>query len=502
MNPLETGDTTRVTFPAIKAEKTVAESELSIPYRSRIGNAGLVITGTLVPVWGIMCPLVGIACLGLLIKLALMGGADSPATLLLAFALCLVISAIGIVSLINFAEKSITLNKEGICLPGVFLFALALRRQRKWQELSRISLDLPDATKAQLRLFFKNGSVARLSLSNLDKENLEQLLLALEVRATEAEKDVSLTALLGQLHDERANVGELSYTQMWEEELNRRFASTAFVPLQPGQFLQDGRLKIIRQLAFGGLSAIYLAQLNGTEAVVLKESVVPDSADENLRNKARQMFDREANYLRRLKHSNIAKVHDHFVESDRHYLMLEYLEGEDLRQVVRQAGTRDEETVLSWAMETAKILSYLHNQDPPIVHRDLTPDNLVLRNAKEVVLIDFGAANELIGTATGTLVGKQAYIAPEQFQGHASTQSDIYALGGTMYFLLTGQDPEALATNDPRDVNPRISDDVAELVIACNQFDAAERVRSAEDLIERIKDLQAKRVPQVIKLTK
>jgi serine/threonine-protein kinase len=484
-------------------KSAVAESELSIPYRSRIGNAGLVITGTLVPVWGIMAPLIGIACLGLLIKLALMGGADSPATLLLAFAFCLVISSVGIVSLINFAEKGITLNKEGICLPGVFLFALALRRQRKWKELTRISLDLPDATtKTQLRLFFQNGSVARLFLHNLDKENIEQLLLALEVRATEAEKDVSLTALLGQLHDERANVGELSYTQMWEEELNRRFASTAFVPLQPGQLIQGERLKIIRQLAFGGLSAIYLAQLNGTEAVVLKESVVPDSADENLRNKARQMFDREANYLRRLNHSNIAKVHDHFVESDRHYLMLEYLEGEDLRQVVRQAGPRDEETVLEWAFETADILKFLHNQEPPIVHRDLTPDNLVLRNAKEVVLIDFGAANELIGTATGTLVGKQAYIAPEQFQGHATAQSDLYALGGTMYFLLTGQDPEALATNDPRAVNPQISDDVAELVIACNQFDAGERVPSADEVMVRIKQIQSKRVPQVIKLTK
>lgn len=477
----------------------MAESELSIPYRSRIGNAGLVVTGTLVPVWAIMSPLVAIGYLGFLIKLALFGGAEAPADLLVPFVLSLVVTSLGLIALINFAEKSITLNKEGICLPGVFLFALALRRQRKWKELTRIAMDMADE-KAQLRLFFKNGSVARLSLANLDRENLEQLLLALEVRATEAEKDMSLTALLGQLHDERANVGELSYTQMWEEELNRRFASTAFVPLQPGQFVQGERLKIIRQLAFGGLSAIYLAQLNGTQAVVLKESVVPDTADENLRNKARQMFEREANYLRRLQHDHIAKVHDHFVEDDRHYLMLEYLEGEDLRQVVRQAGPQDEGTVLDWSLQTAKILKYLHNQEPPIVHRDLTPDNLVLRNAAEVVLIDFGAANELIGTATGTLVGKQAYIAPEQFQGHATTQSDIYALGGSMYFLLTGQDPEALATNDPRTVNPRVSDEVAELVMACNQFAVSERVQSAEDLIERLEALKDQIAPHVISI--
>lgn len=480
----------------------MAESELSIPYRSRIGNAGLVITGTLVPVWGIMAPLVGIGCLGMLIKLALLGGAsssDSPAGLLMTFAFCLVASSLGIFSLINFADKGITLNKEGICLPGIFLFALRLRRQRKWKEVTRISLDMADASRSQIRLFFKNGSVAKLSLGNLERENIEQLLLALEVRATDAEKDMHLATLLGQLHDERANVGELSYTQMWEEELNRRFASTAFVPLQPGHFVQGERLKIIRQLAFGGLSAIYLAQLNGTQAVVLKESVVPDTADDHLQKKARQMFEREADYLRRLEHPHIAKVYDHFVEDERHYLMLEYLEGEDLRQVISQAGPQDEETVLDWALQTADILIYLHNQDPPIVHRDLTPDNLVLRNGMEVVLIDFGAANELIGTATGTLVGKQAYIAPEQFQGHAVTQSDIYALGGTMYFLLTGQDPEALATNDPRTVNPNISADMAKLVSACNNFDVSSRVQTAQELVDRIKSLKAQRTPHVIK---
>lgn len=470
----------------------MAESELSIPYRSRVGAAGLFVTGALVPVWGIIAPLVGIGCIFMMIKLALLGGDESTATVLMTFLFSLVIAALGITAIAIFAEKAITLNKEGIALPGIFLFKMGLRRQRRWSDVARIGFSVREKKTGQLEIFFKSGSVAKIDLDCIERASLEQFLLALDVRATEADKDIQLSGLLGELHDERSQVGQLSYTHMWEEELNRRFASTAFVPLQPGQFIQGDRLKVIRQLAFGGLSAIYLAQLNGTEAVVLKESVVPDTADEKLRSKAREMFEREADYLRRLSHPNIARVYDQFVHENRHYLMLEFLDGEDLRQIVNQTGPRSEELVLEWALETAKILEYLHQQNPPLVHRDLTPDNLVLRNG-EVVLIDFGAANELIGSATGTLVGKQAYIAPEQFQGHASAQSDIYALGGTMYFLLTGQDPEALSTNDPRVIRPEVSADIAELVSACNAFDATQRVASATELIARITATQARR---------
>lgn len=83
-----------------------------------------------------------------------------------------------------------------------------------------------------------------------------------------------------------------------------------------------------------------------------------------------------------------------------------------------------------------------------MVHRDLTPDNIILDKNEKLILIDFGAANELIGTATGTMVGKQCYIAPEQFRGKACPQSDLYSLGATLAFLLTGEDPTAMKTID------------------------------------------------------
>ncbi len=149
--------------------------------------------------------------------------------------------------------------------------------------------------------------------------------------------------------------------------------------------------------------------------------------------------------LLKISHPNIVKVLDYFIEQDRNYLMLEYVNGQDLRQLVKQNGPQKESTVINWALQMVSILKYLHEQDPPLIHRDFTPDNIVLCDDGSIVVIDFGAANEFIGNATGTFVGKHAFIAPEQFRGKAVVQSDIYALGCTLYFLLTGQEPEALS---------------------------------------------------------
>src|SRR5262249_51278705 len=107
----------------------------------------------------------------------------------------------------------------------------------------------------------------------------------------------------------------------------------------------------------------------------------------------------------------------------------------------------------------------------------------------EVFLIDFGAANEYVGVATGTLVGKQAYIAPEQFRGKAAPQSDIYALGGTMHFLLTGEDPQALSSSHPRAINKNVSDAIDELVAEATRLELADRIASAHELSDRISAL-------------
>jgi len=181
------------------------------------------------------------------------------------------------------------------------------------------------------------------------------------------------------------------------------------------------------------------------------------------------------------------------VENGRNYLLLQYANGQDLRQLVLQHGKQMERTVIEWADQITEVLQFLHAQAPPVVHRDLTPDNLVLSPAGEIILIDFGAANEFIGNATGTLVGKQSFISPEQFRGKACPQSDIYSFGGTMHFLLTGQEPVALSVSHPRSVDQSISEEMDNLIAEMTDLDVAKRISSAAVLSQRLAAIAATR---------
>jgi len=363
------------------------------------------------------------------------------------------------------------------------LASLAGRRSRRWSDLKIAQLtgfkDTGRRFAGALELRFYSGGSVKLKLHRMAKTEPEKILLALDVWAPQClrnEELISTHKLLTCSSD-----GGPSYTQMWEEELRRRFFPTSFVPLEAGAKLRDDRLTIVRQLAFGGLSALYLAQWDNRNLVVLKEAVVPHTVQAEAREKALAMFDREATLLAQMDHPAISKVLDHFVENQRHYILLEHIPGQDLRQYVIENGAVPEAKVLAWTTEVCDILSYLHSQKPPILHRDLTPENLIVNNRQKILLIDFGAANEFLGTATGTVVGKQAYISPEQFRGKSCPQTDIYALGATMYFLLTGLDPEPLSTLELPD--SRIySDAVRSIVRGCTQLELAERFADANQV--------------------
>jgi Serine/threonine protein kinase len=177
----------------------------------------------------------------------------------------------------------------------------------------------------------------------------------------------------------------------------------------------------------------------------------------------------------KLKHPRIARVLDRFVEDGRDYLVLEFIPGPTLRQLVKSKGKQKEKDALKWCKQLSEILEYLHGQEPPVLHRDLTPDNVILGNNGEIYLVDFGAANEYVGQATGTMIGKQCYIAPEQLRGKANKASDYYALGGTLYFLLTGEDPEPLSASSPKEKVPEISESTNALVKSLTAFEWQER---------------------------
>src|SRR5262249_45993203 len=161
-----------------------------------------------------------------------------------------------------------------------------------------------------------------------------------------------------------------------------------------------------------GQSTTYLATDQDDNAVVVKESVLPRFLDQQTREKARELFAREAQLLSRCKHPRLARLLDHFSENERDYLVMQFIAGESLASLVRRSNPMDQITVLEHTRQITAILAYLHNQEPQIVHRDVTPDNLIIDSSNRLFLIDFGAANEAIGNATGTMIGKQSYIAP------------------------------------------------------------------------------------------
>lgn len=474
----------------------MAELQLKILYKTAWSRVLFWTMTCLFPLWAIVVP----SALGMLISRII----QRPETVPLHFAVLMSVSMVAftVLSVILTAlaeDNCIYVSKDGISFPPFMLPRLKFRRNRMWNELlaASVSDTTRDTTSGKqaghLMLSFPESVHLPLDMALVKGKDLEQLFLALELWGSNCKRSPELVDYQRIIQNQSSGTDSnpSGYTKMWEDELRRRFTSTAFMPLDPEHVLQKGRLKIIRQLAFGGLSAIYLAQENGLDTVVVKEAVVPPGADENARNQAEQMLDREAQMLAKLNHSNIARVMDHFVEDGRHYLILEYINGPDLRQYVKENGVLSQAQTVEWAVKLAEIIAYLHGQDPPLIHRDLTPDNVVL-SREDIFLIDFGAANQFVGAATGTVVGKQAYIPPEQLRGKSVLQSDLYALGGTIYYLLTGKDPLPLAEASPKELRNDIDEQLDQLVRKCTAYELEDRFQSAEEVAAALKEWLAK----------
>ncbi len=248
--------------------------------------------------------------------------------------------------------------------------------------------------------------------------------------------------------------------------------------LEPETVLRR-RYKIIAPVGQGGMGAVYRAEdlrLEGRICAVKEVRPDPDAPPEALA-QAQEQFHREASILARLDHPNLPKVSDMFVERRREYLVMDFVGGWDLRQLVeekRRVGEfLSEERVLKWVDQLCDALEYLHGQDPPILHRDIKPANIKLAPSGLIKLVDFGLVKVMAGDDSSTVTvlqgrGTVAYTPLEQYggdTGHTDVRSDIYSLGATLYHLLSNQppadakqrflNPNALVF--PRIVNPRIS---------------------------------------------
>lgn len=451
----------------------MSDLELSIPCKSAVNTSGRVIMWALWPVWALLAPV----CIVATILAIAVSPIIFPAWMTMALlAGSLAVMLTGAVLTALCEDDRIYLDRSGLSFPIYMLPKLGFRRHRNWDELKEADWRPLSAQHNRLFLSFGAGGKASLDERIFAKSDLEQLLIAIELWGKQCARSANLLEYQYRLQNENKGLPGLSYTQIWDEEMNRRFSNTTYVPHEPGSRLCDGRLSVVRQIAFGGCSAVYLARREAEQQlVVLKEVVIPKYANAEIVRKAKEQFNREAALLMKLQQPNIVRVLDYFIDGGRHYLMLEHVSGSDLRNHLKSSPDVDLEQLRSWAVQVAAVLDYLHRQDPPVIHRDLSPDNLMLRRDGSIVVIDFGAANEFVGNATGTLVGKQSYMPPEQLRGKAVPESDAYAFGCTLFYLLTGEDPVPLSVSDVSAKRSDVPSALVELISALTSFEPAER---------------------------
>jgi tRNA A-37 threonylcarbamoyl transferase component Bud32 len=288
-----------------------------------------------------------------------------------------------------------------------------------------------------------------------------------------------------------------SYTELWLRELSDAPKRDKLAPLTAGTTLDKGNYTILSKAGVGGQGTAYFADSIkhtdiGHKSVVLKEYVLPVYPDVRVRRKAAERFQAEAGMLKRLHHPQIAEFIDLFVEDHRAYVVMELVEGRTLKELVAAEGPSPESAVVDIATQILEILCYLHEQTPPVIHRDLTPDNVMLDADGRVKLIDFSVAQEASSGVTGSVVGKPNYISPEQFRGKPTIQSDLYSLGATMFFLLVGHDPSPISILHPKSENDRVSGELDEIIARSTQPELVKRFENAQKVLESLRRLSEK----------
>jgi serine/threonine-protein kinase len=225
------------------------------------------------------------------------------------------------------------------------------------------------------------------------------------------------------------------------------------------------------------MGAVYRAEdlrLEGRQCAIKEIQL---EAEAGFAAQSREQFHREASVLARLDHPNLPKVSDYFSEGGRDYLVMDFVAGRNLKEIMdearRQGRFLDEKQVLAWADQLCDALEYLHSQDPPILHRDIKPANIRLTPTGTLKLVDFGLVKLLAPDDARTITilqgrGTVQYTPLEQYggdTGHTDIRSDIYSLGATLYHLLTNHPPadakqrflEPESLLPPRSLNPRLS---------------------------------------------
>jgi len=271
----------------------------------------------------------------------------------------------------------------------------------------------------------------------------------------------------------------------------------------PDGTLLRGKYEVQELVHSGGMGYVYLAK---DKNLFDRLCVIKQVKDRIQSEEHQEKLEEEAQRMSKLNHPNVAMILDHFVEKGFYFLVVEYIRGKTLSQLYEEGGKPLQESeVVSWATKICDVLIYLHSEG--IIHRDVSPDNIMLNSDGVIKFIDFGTLRELRNVnINGTAgMGKFGYTPPEQWQGKPEPRSDIFALGATLYYLLTGFTPrsrEYQAGQGPqrtdfypefpsvRNLNKFISPQFENILKMALQLEIDNRYSSAEDMKRDIEYLR------------
>lgn len=252
----------------------------------------------------------------------------------------------------------------------------------------------------------------------------------------------------------------------------------------------DGKYVIKEKLGVGSFCEVFLALNEKTGKLWTIKSIRKGS---NSYEQFIHNLSEELSILNNLTHPGIPEIID-IIDTEKFLLIImEYIKGETLASLISEQGAQLESDVIHWTIQLCETLAYLHRQNPPIIHNDLCPRNIIRLSDGKIKLIDFGFSVRLIdGNTNNAIMGTSGYAAPEKYRlGESDQRTDIYSLGITLYALTTGQDPSLPPyTNYPvREMNPKISKGMEYIINRCIRLQPEDRYQNISELLLDIQNI-------------
>lgn len=258
------------------------------------------------------------------------------------------------------------------------------------------------------------------------------------------------------------------------------------------------RYEITEHVGGGGQASVYLAKdkMNNNRLVIVK-MLVFQSFSKKGREEELVLFSREAEVFGKVTHPFIPELYDFFEEKGKHYIVEQYIQGKTLEKIIKSIDSPlTSDQVLSFLSDIIDLLECLHNQDPPIIVRDIKPGNIIIDHQWKPHLIDFTIAREHIpGKGDTVRMGSPGYAPPEQYRGMTDPRSDIYSLGATAYQMITGFDPahKPFALPGIRTENPDVDKDLEMIIQKAIALDPEERYQDVSQMKQDVEKAILKR---------